>query len=146
MSIDSEVIVPVARTGDGVFEYKDLDILERTNQIRLSAIEALVPPGTPIPSEKADKSFLIQLLRDTDSQVISKARTRVTAKVEQGAADSRALTAQLLLAHRVEVPPSRRRDKAVEMPKNIPLDNEVPGERDMGVIVIDREAFMEKHG
>lgn len=134
MSALLEVPAPmdVASPAVAVFTPDEERVLEKTQSLRLQLLGALCPDGT-IPQEKADKTLLVSLLNGVDSQAVSKARLRVSAKTEENAMNYSAMVAKALLSHRVLPPPPRDPSAPLVLPPEIKLTDPVPGETDIGL-------------
>lgn len=133
---DLEVIPASAQThrADDVFSDEDLQTLRDIRNLRKQLITNLTPNGK-IPDDKSDKTMLIQLMAGVDSEIAMRARVKVAAKTEENNANLTALVGQAMKnfkVPRVGVGQSAE----FEMPSHIKLPAPVPGQMDIGTILV----------
>ena len=126
---------------DGVFSLDDKRILDENRKLRRKLI-SLLTDGDKLPEDKSDKAMLINLMNGLDSEIISRARLKVSAKANETTSNLTSLVAQALMQYR----PDQHEEHApriLELPSDITIEDLVPGEMDIGNIVISIEEFTE---
>jgi len=126
---------------DGVFSLDDKRVLDENRKLRRKLI-SLLTDGDKLPEDKSDKAMLINLMNGLDSEIISRARLKVSAKANETTSNLTSLVAQALMQYR----PDQHEEHApriLELPSDITIEDLVPGEMDIGNIVISIEEFTE---
>ena len=126
---------------DGVFSLDDKRVLDENRKLRRKLI-SLLTDGDKLPEDKSDKAMLINLMNGLDSEIISRARLKVSAKANETTSNLTSLVAQALMQYR----PDQHEEHApriLELPSDIMIEDLVPGEMDIGNIVISIEEFTE---
>lgn len=126
---------------DGVFSLDDKRVLDENRRLRRKLI-SLLTDGDKLPEDKSDKAMLINLMNGLDSEIISRARLKVSAKANETTSNLTSLVAQALMQYR----PDQHEEHApriLELPSDITIEDLVPGEMDIGNIVISIEEFTE---
>lgn len=67
---------------DGVFSLDDKRVLDENRKLRRKLI-SLLTDGDKLPEDKSDKAMLINLMNGLDSEIISRARLKVSAKANE---------------------------------------------------------------
>lgn len=126
---------------DGVFSLDDKRVLDENRKLRRKLI-SLLTDGDKLPEDKSDKAMLINLMNGLDSEIISRARLKVSAKANETTSNLTSLVAQALMQYR----PDQHEEHApriLELPSDVTIEDLVPGEMDIGNIVISIEEFTE---
>ena len=136
--VEVDIITEEGAAGDGVFQAEDLSILKRNQNPRALIIDTLTSGRTQIPGDRADRAFLSEMLKDMDSEVHSRTRVKVAARVEAGAANLADIVGRAMADFRVgmenAVPPSQ--ETLTKVPSHVPPVHLVPGHLDKGSIPI----------
>lgn len=122
------------RQDDGVFSPEDKRVLDENRQLRRRLI-SLLTEGDKLPEDKSDKAMLINLMNGLDSEIIGRTRLKVAAKADQNTTNLTSLVAQALMQYR----PDQHEEilpRVLELPSELKIDDMVPGETDIGNIVI----------
>ncbi len=126
---------------DGVFSPGDKRVLDENRRLRRKLI-SLLTEGNKLPEDKSEKAMLINLMNGLDSEIIGRTRLKVAAKANENTSNLTSLVAQALMQYRPdqhEAPTSR----ILELPSDVKIEDLVPGETDIGNIVISIEEFIE---
>ena len=126
---------------DGVFSPGDKRVLDENRRLRRKLI-SLLTEGDKLPEDKSEKAMLINLMNGLDSEIIGRTRLKVAAKANENTSNLTSLVAQALMQYRPdqhEAPTSR----ILELPSDVKIEDLVPGETDIGNIVISIEEFTE---
>lgn len=126
---------------DGVFSPGDKRVLDENRRLRRKLI-SLLTEGDKLPEDKSEKAMLINLMNGLDSEIIGRTRLKVAAKANENTSNLTSLVAQALMQYRPdqhEAPTSR----ILELPSDVKIEDLVPGETDIGNIVISIEEFIE---
>lgn len=115
----------------------DRNRLERLQVIRETIISDLTKDG--IPSNKDDRAFLLETMKDVDKSVIGKARIKVSDKTADSLKNASALIAEVLSRH--TAPEAGSRLSAPELDPDYKLDDLNIGETDADN-VLDYKGFM----
>ena len=129
------------RQDDGVFSPEDKRVLDENRQLRRRLI-SLLTEGDKLPEDKSDKAMLINLMNGLDSEIIGRTRLKVAAKADQNTTNLTSLVAQALMQYR----PDQHEEilpRVLELPSELKIDDMVPGETDIGNIVISIDEVSE---
>lgn len=129
------------RQDDGVFSPEDKRVLDENRQLRRRLI-SLLTEGDKLPEDKSDKAMLINLMNGLDSEIIGRTRLKVAAKADQNTTNLTSLVAQALMQYR----PDQHEEslpRVLELPSELKIDDMVPGETDIGNIVISIDEVTE---
>ena len=129
------------RQDDGVFSPEDKRVLDENRQLRRRLI-SLLTDGDKLPDDKSDKAMLINLMNGLDSEIIGRTRLKVAAKADQNTTNLTSLVAQALMQYR----PDQHEEilpRVLELPSELKIDDMVPGETDIGNIVISIDEVSE---
>ncbi len=116
----------------------DENRIERTLTIREKLIDLLQEEG--VPTDKADKTMLIQLLDGMDRTVLAKSKLKSDAKSNKEQTEMTRLVAEVLTKTRLDA--NRRRDMPVELDHDQDIDDLVEGELAIGNVDITYDQFM----
>lgn len=86
--------------------------------------------------------MLINLMNGLDSEIIGRTRLKVAAKADQNTTNLTSLVAQALMQYR----PDQHEEllpRVLELPSELKIDDMVPGETDIGNIVISIDEVSE---
>lgn len=126
---------------DGVFSPEDKRVLDENRQLRRKLI-SLLTEGDKLPEDKSEKAMLINLMNGLDSEIIGRTRLKVAAKADQNTTNLTSLVAQALMQYR----PDQHEEllpRVLELPSELMIDDIVPGETDIGNIVISIDEVSE---
>lgn len=129
------------RQDDGVFSPEDKRVLDENRQLRRRLI-SLLTDGDKLPEDKSEKAMLINLMNGLDSEIIGRTRLKVAAKADQNTTNLTSLVAQALMQYR----PDQHEEllpRVLELPSELKIDDMVPGETDIGNIVISIDEVSE---
>lgn len=126
---------------DGVFSLDDKRVLDENRKLRRKLI-SLLTDGDKLPENKSDKAMLINLMNGLDSEIISRARLKVSAKANETTSNLTSLVAQALMQYRPDQH-EEHTPRILELPSDVKIEDLVPGEMDIGNIVISIEEFTE---
>lgn len=139
-NLNHELVVLDAQD-DGVFSSDDKRVLDENRKLRRKLI-SLLTDGDKLPDDKSEKAMLINLMNGLDNEIISRTRLKVAAKADQNTTNLTSLVAQALMQYR----PDQHEEslpRVLELPSELKTDDMVPGETDIGNIVISIDEVSE---
>ena len=126
---------------DGVFSPDDKRVLDENRRLRRKLI-SLLTEGDKLPEDKSEKAMLINLMNGLDSEIIGRTRLKVAAKANENTSNLTSLVAQALMQYRPDQHEAST-SRILELPSDVKIEDLVPGETDIGNIVISIEEFIE---
>lgn len=122
---------------DVISDHDDKRLLQKVQESREKIIDGLMAKG--VPSDKADREFLIQTLNGTSSTILAKAKI----KSDQTAAQNQAATAKSIAEALLRFKPSKGVDQPPTLPE-LSLDGFTtnPGESEIGTVPVTFKEIM----
>ena len=129
----------------GVYDDGDREVLESNQRVRLALIKKITSDGEKLPEDKADKVFVLGLLKDTDAQIFNKAKVKIAKNDSETAQDLAQATAEIIkrVQRPVRAPRPINEAQLVE-PEGTKFRPPAPGETDIGLLPLTLDDIVEK--
>lgn len=122
-----------------IVEESDRLLLERVQSIRTTIINDLTVDG--IPSNKDDRAFLLETMKDVDKSIMGKAKIKVADKTGEQNANSAKMIAEILSRHSAR--PNQVRNQLPVLDPSIVITDLVEGETTMGIDAINYDELLQ---
>lgn len=108
------------------FSPADIDILERTKQVRLKIIDQLTKDKLPEDPELLN--VILKAAGETDKSIINVARVKVEESSAQNVEETRRMIAQTIMENKLRRAKQNTSGVAPMLPDDLTRENPVPGE------------------
>lgn len=114
---------------DTIFGKSDADILKGIRNIRLRWIDEIT--AEKLPTNDEDRKLVIALMRDTENEIMGRAKIRSNEKMAAGADNMARNVAEILRGYRPNAVPVQTAERTI--PVELDVTDLVPGEMEEGV-------------